>query len=262
MSGFAKQPILDETARTTIRRAATILRDYAASMADFRVSSCENIASEQFVCGEGGRRINETFFGWSGERQQWWTIKGVTFLSPAMLGARYESEPFWCNRFRFFTRTPNPALSSVDLSKIERYTGRKAAMVVPVRLPFGRIAAVGFHPNDPERQDLSTEFEKYADHLERLSWNFILSFIKCVEAPAQPEAYPLLNTREVECLQWAAGGKTDSEIAQIIARSHATIRFHVRRAMEKLNAVNRGQAIFRAAQLGYLTKVPMQTLHR
>jgi len=34
--------------------------------------------------------------------------------------------------------------------------------------------------------------------------------------------------------------------------SHATIRYHINRASEKLNAVNRAQTVFKAGQLGYL----------
>ena len=45
---------------------------------------------------------------------------------------------------------------------------------------------------------------------------------------------------------------TDSEIAMIRGRSCATIRFHIHNAAQKLNAVNRSQAVFKAAQLGYL----------
>jgi DNA-binding CsgD family transcriptional regulator len=38
----------------------------------------------------------------------------------------------------------------------------------------------------------------------------------------------------------------------IIDLSHATIRYHMQRAGEKLNAVNRAQTIFKAGQLGFL----------
>ena len=50
----------------------------------------------------------------------------------------------------------------------------------------------------------------------------------------------------------AAIGKTDKEISLILALSHATVRYHIQRAGEKLNAVNRSQAVFKAGQLGYL----------
>lgn len=62
----------------------------------------------------------------------------------------------------------------------------------------------------------------------------------------------ILSKREVECLKWAAVGKTDYEISLIIGRSRATIRFHINNACTKLNAVNKSQALLKAAQLGYI----------
>src|SRR3546814_17340441 len=59
-----------------------------------------------------------------------------------------------------------------------------------------------------------------------------------------------LTKREVECLRWAAVGKTDKEISLILARSHATVRFHIQNAGEKPDAVNRSKTIFKAGQLG------------
>lgn len=64
-----------------------------------------------------------------------------------------------------------------------------------------------------------------------------------------------LSKREVECLRWAAVGKTDVEIAMILGRSCATVRFHIHNAATKLEAVNRSQTVFKATQLGYLGSV-------
>jgi len=61
-----------------------------------------------------------------------------------------------------------------------------------------------------------------------------------------------LSKREVECLRWAAIGKTDLEISMIMSRSRATVRFHIHNASTKLDAVNRSQTVFKASQLGYI----------
>ncbi len=63
-----------------------------------------------------------------------------------------------------------------------------------------------------------------------------------------------LSKREVECLRWAAVSKTDVEIAMIIRRSCATVRFHIHNAATKLEA-NRSQTVFKATQLGFLGSV-------
>ena len=57
----------------------------------------------------------------------------------------------------------------------------------------------------------------------------------------------------MECLRWAAIGKTDLEISMIMSRSRATVRFHIHNAATKLNAVNRSQTVFKASQLGYIS---------
>ena len=53
-------------------------------------------------------------------------------------------------------------------------------------------------------------------------------------------------------MRWAAAGKTNDEIAMIVDLKRTTIRFHIRSAAQKLDAVNRDQALFKAAQLGFL----------
>jgi LuxR family transcriptional regulator len=56
-----------------------------------------------------------------------------------------------------------------------------------------------------------------------------------------------LSAREIECLRWAARGKTAEDIAQILDRAPATICLHLNNAQHKLGAQNRAQAIARAA---------------
>jgi LuxR family quorum-sensing system transcriptional regulator CciR len=63
---------------------------------------------------------------------------------------------------------------------------------------------------------------------------------------------PRISAREVECLTWAALGKSSSEIAEIIDLSANTVDFHVKRAMVKLDATSRTFAIVRAMRLGLI----------
>jgi DNA-binding CsgD family transcriptional regulator len=61
-----------------------------------------------------------------------------------------------------------------------------------------------------------------------------------------------LTRREVQCLRWAAAGKTDSEIGTILDVSVSTVRFHLRNSAEKLGATGRAQSIQIAAGLGFV----------
>lgn len=56
-----------------------------------------------------------------------------------------------------------------------------------------------------------------------------------------------LSTREIECLQWLAVGKTISEAACILGISERTLRFHVTNARDRLGVSTTMQAVVAAA---------------
>ena len=59
-----------------------------------------------------------------------------------------------------------------------------------------------------------------------------------------------LSLREYEILNWAAEGKTDSEIAIITSISVATVRYHWSNIFKKLNANGRVYAVSKAMKMG------------
>lgn len=61
-----------------------------------------------------------------------------------------------------------------------------------------------------------------------------------------------LTDREKEILLWAAEGKSDSIIAEIIGVSHSTIRFHMNNIFKKLNANERTLATVKAIRKGLI----------
>jgi DNA-binding CsgD family transcriptional regulator len=54
---------------------------------------------------------------------------------------------------------------------------------------------------------------------------------------------PKLSARELECLQWAAAGKSDADIATLVGIKPATAHFHVERAKKKLGVRTRVEAV-------------------
>lgn len=66
-------------------------------------------------------------------------------------------------------------------------------------------------------------------------------------------ARPELTARERECIRWAALGKSEWEISQILGISEHTSEKHLLSAKTKLGAVNRVQAVAEAIRLGYIT---------
>ncbi|GAB5508183.1 MAG: LuxR family transcriptional regulator [Rhizobiaceae bacterium] len=64
---------------------------------------------------------------------------------------------------------------------------------------------------------------------------------------------PELTPREKECMRWAAAGKSEWEISQILGISEHTSEKHLLNAKAKLGAANRVQAIAEAIRHGYIS---------
>jgi DNA-binding NarL/FixJ family response regulator len=76
-----------------------------------------------------------------------------------------------------------------------------------------------------------------------------------VQAPAHPQEMPPvepLTGREREVLQLLAEGLSNRAIAQALAISEHTVKFHVNAIMSKLDAQSRTEAVVRATRLGLI----------
>jgi LuxR family quorum sensing-dependent transcriptional regulator len=79
---------------------------------------------------------------------------------------------------------------------------------------------------------------------------------RALEVSSRTTAYaarPELSERERECLRWAAVGKSEWEISQILGISEHTAEKHLLNAKRKLRASNRVHAVAEALRLGYIT---------
>lgn len=73
-----------------------------------------------------------------------------------------------------------------------------------------------------------------------------------LSAAPPPALRPTLTEREAECLRWAAIGKSEWEISQILGISEHTAERHLQNARARLGAVNRVQAVAEAIRLGII----------
>ncbi len=235
-----------------IRPAAEALADFVATLG-LRAALCEDISSAETMTDFEGGVLASEVFGWLADGDRWWEDHRLALHSPLPRACRYESEPFWCSAEGFFTAFPN---SHLDAIKLNRFMVTQfhyaAAIVIPVHLPFAQISANSFVSCNPKLDDLSNVFATHGRTLALVTRRFISSYVTTMRSSRRIPSDCGLSKREVECLRWAAIGKTDREIGMIITLSHATVRYHINRASEKLNAVNRAQTIFKAGQLGYL----------
>ena len=236
-----------------IRPAAEALKAvFVERLPGWRVVPTANIASKAPMVDADGDVLALDVFGFTEEQEKQWEESRIALHSPLHRACRYESEPFWVNSDGFRTAQPNPYLDSIDLNNFEKRARCVASMVFPLHLPFGQIGAVFAGPSDTETRDLTELFAEQSDELYLYAHRMIAGYAKIMRKRQWLPADCQLTKREVECLRWAAIGKTDKEISMILSRSHATVRFHIQNAGEKLDAVNRSQTIFKAGQLGYL----------
>ncbi len=235
-----------------IRSAAEALHRLSMAAAQMRAAPSHNIADKRTPVDMDGAILARDVFGWEEQGQVWWKNTRIALESPITAACRYESEPFWVNAEGFRTRQPNGYLDAIDLTNFEHRAMTRAAIVVPIHLPFGQIGAVSFNPLDGEKTNLSSEFDIHSDYFGLLARTFIGSYVHTMGRIHKIPSKSRLSKREVECLSWAAIGKTDLEISMIMSRSRATVRFHIHNASVKLDAVNRSQTVYKAAQLGYI----------
>ena len=235
-----------------IRRAAEALHAIAMSCG-MRAAPAHDIADKRTPVDAEGNLLAKDVFGWNDDDRVWWRNSRIALDSPLTTACRFESQPFWVNADGFRTRQPNAYLDAIDLSNFEQRALTWAAIAVPVHLPFGQIGAVSFNPLDRDKTDLAEDFITLGDAFGLYARTFISTYVQVMGSAQALPAESRLSKREVECLRWAAIGKTDLEISMIISRSRATVRFHIHNAATKLNAVNRSQTVFKAAQLGYIS---------
>jgi len=232
---------------------AAVALNTIANDRGYRVALSDDISSSETMVDADGTILNADLFGWLDDGERWWEDHRLALHSPIPRSCRYESEPFWCNAKGFYGHWPNHYLQEINLqSFFDTHHSGKAMIVVPQHLPFGQISANSFIPIDSEVDDLTDDFELHGELFSIITRRFIAGYVAAMRTRRLIPSDCELSKREVECLRWAALGKTDQEVGMIISLSHATVRYHIHRAGEKLNSVNRAQTIFKAGQLGYL----------
>lgn len=199
-----------------------------------------------------GNLVNAVAFGWSEPELAGWQSRDRALRSPLLRAARVASAPLWITRRAIRSTAANRLLDQIDPRDLDHCPLARPAIVIPVHMALGQVGAAFLTSIDPACQDPAVAFEACTRDLAAPVTHFITDAAGLIRDERYLPANSLLSSREIECLSWVAHGKTDHEISIILGRSHAGVRYHVTRACAKLDAVNRAQSVFRAAQLGYL----------
>lgn len=212
-----------------------------------------DIGSPDPVMGPDGRPYAETLFRWIDPQLRYWEDRGFALRARVLHAARLCAEPFYVADGKLATWRPHASLDAFNrMDETERY-GVSGAIVAPCYLPGGVIGAVVWATPDAS-VDVPGIFAARAGELHTLALRFVATHSD-LAARRIPTAPAPLTRREIQCLKWAAMGKTDADISEIMHISLPTVRFHMTNAARKLNVIGRPQAIYKAATLGYVGAV-------
>jgi len=128
-----------------IRAAAQALHEISMAFG-MRAAPAHDIADKRTPVDAEGNILATEVFGWTDDERVWWRNSRIALDSPLTTACRFEGQPFWANAEGFRTREPNAYLASIDITNFESRAMTRAAIGVPVHLPFGQIGAVSFNP--------------------------------------------------------------------------------------------------------------------
>ncbi len=131
-----------------------------------------------------------------------------------------------------------------------RECGLKEGITVPIYGLNGDMAVLSAVSGDDR-----IEVERYIEAnraLLHMAALYAHEAVCRISGPAEGEAAHKLHPRELECLLWAAKGKTSWEIGQILKISEGTVNQYFNSAARKLAVNNRLHAVAKAIMLGII----------
>lgn len=213
------------------------------------IAASADISSTAPMTGADGRPLASSVFRWVDPDLRYWSDPGFALRAPFVMAARYSAEPFYFDGERFATWRRAPALEAIEVAESARAHNVARAIILPAYLTGGVIGCVVLATD--KAVDVRGIFEARAAALHAQALRMMAAY-QDASTPHLGCAPVRLTRREIQCLKWAAAGKTDAVIGEIVQISTPTVRFHLKNAAEKLQVSGRSQAIFRAAALGYI----------
>lgn len=126
-----------------------------------------------------------------------------------------------------------PRPEDTEVLERARCHGISDGLTIPVHLPGEAHGSVSFAWTDPDTMPL--ESLAFAQSIGA----FVFEAARRLADPVLPEDRPRLTDRQIECLMWAARGKSNSVIAQLLDLSEDTVREHLRNARAAYDAPTR-----------------------
>lgn len=214
------------------------------------VAAQSDLGDPEPMSDREGQPYAAKLFEWSDEPGPYWEDRRLALKSTFLHAARIFAEPIWYADGRLGSWRPTAVLDQIDCSKVEAQFGFTAAIIAPVHLPAGRVGAVVWVTR--EAIDIADVFAREAERMFTLAIRLLAAHAEAAGKMRKPSIVGQLTSREVQCVRWAAAGKTNTEIGIILSLSVSTVRFHLRNAGAKLGATTRSRTIQLATGHGFL----------
>lgn len=216
----------------------------------------DDYSSNRLLTVEDGRAITSVL-GWEPDFVQQWIEQRLHLVSPIAAVCRMSTRPFAWDAETVASAVAEHRGRGPILWPLTPSQGFYGGITVPIHMPRGRTGSVSWYARDPS-VDVPGTLARHGDLLRLAAHGFMdLAYAVRAEIGADDDVTQL-SERELECLTWAALGRTDVEIGTMIHRSPTTARFHIDNAVRKLGARNRTQAVAIAAQRGLIHPLEVQ----
>jgi DNA-binding CsgD family transcriptional regulator len=97
------------------------------------------------------------------------------------------------------------------------------------------------------------ERQRLSDGARVLAHCMHVATAKLIKPSLLAQAYPKLTPRELECLQWAAQGKSSGVTADLLNVTESVVKFHLKNTFAKLRVSNKPMAVALGVSLGLIT---------
>ncbi len=211
----------------------------------------DDYSSSRLLTTEDGRTLTSVL-GWKTDFVEQYLSQKLYLVSPIAAVCRMSTKPFSWDALAIEATIQEARTRTQVEWPLTPARGVYGGITVPIHLPRGRTGSVSWYSGDPD-VNIPRALEEFGDQLRLVSHRFMdLVYARRAETESEEEARLHLSERELECLTWAALGRTDADIGGVIHRAPATARFHIDNAVRKLGARNRTQAVAIAAQRGLI----------
>jgi DNA-binding CsgD family transcriptional regulator/predicted DNA-binding transcriptional regulator AlpA len=194
-----------------------------------------------------------TAMGWRANTVKEWVTQGLARDCPIGRHCGETAEPFLWDCESGAVPWQRKPLPPGQRAVLQHYSNDVCGgITVPVRRG-GRTGYVSWCSR--ERSRLRSGYQATLGSVHLISHTFMRQLDRLQGGQIEGVASSSLTRRELECLTWAARGRTTEEIAALLHRSSETVEFHLSNAMSKLSARTRTHAVALACVQGLIREV-------